>query len=459
MSYVSQRLQHFQRLDAVARLYPDRTQLGLERIHRLLTRIGSPHRHLPRTVHVAGTNGKGSTIAMIRAMLEAEHKKVHVYTSPHLRRFHERIVLAGHEIEDDYLAALLERCRKEAPSDIIPFVFQDVGGQTNVDAQHPHTLKDGGYTWFELTTAAAFLAFSEVPADFLLLETGLGGRLDATNVLEDPALTIITSLSLDHTEYLGDTLEKIAYEKAGILKSGCPVITLQHPSKAQEVILNRAAELNCPLLVQGESWQITKTEKDEDEEVEFVWHGKPFVFPRPGLRGAHQIQNAGLALTAGFFLGLDPSSLAQGLRKVSWPGRLQRLSSPEGVELWLDGAHNPGAAEAVLETLLTWQKQDGLPLFMILGMIDGKDHEAFLKVFQNHVQHLFIVPVQNDYHKLDPKVLYDKARNLGFSVTLAESLEESIQQTYNQRRKIPCRVLICGSLYLVGNVLNLKRTN
>ena len=446
-------------LEYFQQIHPQKIDLDLSRMTRLLKVLGNPHTRLPPTLHIAGTNGKGSTLSYLRHIYEAANFRVHVYTSPHLRRFHERIVLAGHEIEDDYLAALLERCRKEAPSGITPFIFQDVGRQTNVDARHPHTLKDQGYTWFELTTAAAFLAFSEVPADFLLLETGLGGRLDATNVLEDPALTIITSLSLDHTEYLGNTLEKIAYEKAGILKSGCPVITLHHPSKAQEVILNRAAELNCPLLVQGESWQITKTEKDEDEEVKFVWHGKSFVFPRPGLPGVHQIQNAGLALTAGFCLGLDPSSLTQGLRKVLWPGRLQRLPAPEGVELWLDGAHNPGAAEAVLETLLTWQKQDGLPLFMILGMIDGKDHEAFLKVFQNHVRHLFIVPVQNDYHKMDPKVLYNKARNLGFSVTLAESLEESIQQTYGQSGKSPCRVLICGSLYLVGNVLNLKRTN
>lgn len=413
-------------LDVIAHHYQQSTNPGLERILALLTRLGLPHYCLPPTIHVAGTNGKGSTIALIRAMLEAAHKRVHVYTSPHLIKFNERIVLAGHEIDDRHLLALIERCRKEASQDI---------------------------TWFELTTAAAFLAFSEIPADFLLLETGLGGRLDATNVVENPALTIITSLSIDHTEYLGETLEEIAWEKAGILKAGCPLITCQHPPEAQKVILSCAQELKCPVFVQRDTWQIT----EKRGYLEFMGEEKVFTFPLPVLSGIHQIQNTGLALAAGFTLNLDLFSMAEGLRKVSWPGRLQQLSSAAGIELWIDGAHNPGGAEAILKTLLKWKKQDELPLYMIVGMIEPKDHGAFLRVFQSHAEHLFIVPIQNPHQKLDPNVLYGKAKALDFPVTLTQSIQEALQQIEAQREKKPVRILICGSLYLAGEVLELEK--
>ena len=409
-------------LDLIAQHYPTVTKLGLERILSLLARLGSPHHRLPPTIHVAGTNGKGSTISLMRAMLEAAHKRVHVYTSPHLVKFNERIVLAGQEIEDRYLLDLIERCQKEEPQDI---------------------------TWFELTTAAAFLAFSEVPADFLLVETGVGGRLDATNVLENPVLTVITSLSIDHTEYLGETLEEIAREKAGILKKNCPLITCCHPIEAQKVILSRAQELKCPVFSERDTWQIT----EERDHLEFIWKEKAFNFPYPSLSGIHQIQNAGLALAAGFSLGLDPSSCSQGLSKASWPGRLQRLPSTPGIELWLDGAHNPDGAKVILETLLRWKKEDGLPLYIIIGMIKNKDHETFLGIFQSHVERLFIVPVQNPYQKLDPHILYDKARKLGFSTVLSPNVQEALQHIDLQREKKPVRVLICGSLYLAGELL------
>jgi len=409
-------------LDLIAQHYPTVTKLGLERILSLLARLGSPHHRLPPTIHVAGTNGKGSTISLMRAMLEAAHKRVHVYTSPHLVKFNERIVLAGQEIEDRYLLDLIERCRKEEPQDI---------------------------TWFELTTAAAFLAFSEVPADFLLVETGVGGRLDATNVLENPVLTVITSLSIDHTEYLGETLEEISREKAGILKKGCPLVACCHPIEAQKVILSRAQELKCPVFSERDTWQIT----EKRDHLEFIWEGKAFKFPHPSLSGIHQIQNAGLALAAGFYLGLDPSSCSKGLSKASWPGRLQRLPSTPGIELWLDGAHNPDGAKVILETLLRWKKEDGLPLYIIIGMIKNKDHETFLSIFQSHVERLFIVPVQNPYQKMDPHILYDKARKLGFSAVLSQSVQKALQHIDVQREKKPVRVLICGSLYLAGEVL------
>jgi dihydrofolate synthase/folylpolyglutamate synthase len=409
-------------LQYIKQTYPLHTNLGLERILTLLKRLGSPHLALPPTIHVAGTNGKGSTIAMLRAMLEAEGKKVHVYTSPHLIRFNERIVLAGCEIKDQYLIDLVERCRKEG-----------------VD----------GVTTFELTTAAAFIAFAEVKADYLLLETGLGGRLDATNVIQNPILTLITSLSIDHTEHLGNSIEGIAYEKAGILKTGCPLITTIHPFKAQEVISTQAQTLNCLTLQQEKEWKVLESR----DSLKFKWKEDFFTFPLPTLLGQHQIQNSGLALAASFYLGLSPSSLATGLQKAFWPGRLQKLPSVEGVEMWLDGAHNPGGAQAILTALKRWQEKNRLPLYLIVGMIASKDHEAFLKVFCSHIEKIFIVPLESDYQHLDPYVLLKIARKFEFSVALAENLTAAVKQIYSQEVKKPCRVLICGSLYLVGEVL------
>ena len=390
----------------------------------LLKKLGNPHLRLPPIVHIAGTNGKGSTLAFLRAMLEASQKKVHMYTSPHLITVHERIVLVGHPIEEAYLNALLARCQKEAT--------QETG-------------------WFHLMTVAAFLAFSETPADILLLETGIGGRLDATNVVEAPVLTGITSLSLDHTESLGPTLAHIAQEKAGILKPGCPLVTCAHSPEASAVLRQRSQSLNCPLFAQGEVWDIAPLA--QDAPLTFRWNQQAFTFPKPGLLGLHQRQNAGIALACGMLLGLSPPALGEGLTKVSWPGRLQRLTSQKGLDIWIDGAHNPGGAQALLEMLLFWQKEDPRPLYMIAGMLPHKDQEAFLQTFQNHVEHLCIVPIPGEASASSH--FYEKARELAFSVALCSSLQDALQDIEHLTQEKPAaRVVICGSLYLVGEALS-----
>ncbi|MEX0759841.1 MAG: folylpolyglutamate synthase/dihydrofolate synthase family protein [Tistlia sp.] len=410
-------------------LHPKVIDLSLGRIERLLARLGHPERHLPPVVHVAGTNGKGSVIAFLRAMLEAEGRRVHVYTSPHLARFSERIRLAGTLIEDAALTALLEEC--EAVNGGAPITF------------------------FEITTAAAYLAFSRQPADALLLEVGLGGRLDATNVVERPRATCITPVSLDHLQYLGDTLAAIAFEKAGILKPGVPAVIAPQEPAALQVIEERAAAVGAPLTVVQRTWRSRPGPEGftlEGPEGNSDW-------PRPGLRGDHQVDNAVTALALADALGElapGPAARRRGLVTVEWPARLQRLTRgplpaalPEGWELWLDGGHNAGAGAALAASFADW---GGRPLHLLYGMLDSKAAEDFLRPLAPHATSLKAVAIPGEPATLSAGQATAHARACGIPAAPAGSVAEALAAILAAGGP-PSRILICGSLYLAGHVL------
>jgi dihydrofolate synthase/folylpolyglutamate synthase len=402
---------------------------------RLLDRLGRPHEHLPPVVHVAGTNGKGSVIAYLRAFLEAAGKRVHVYTSPHLVRFNERIRLAGRPIDDAGLVALLEEC--EAANGAEPITF------------------------FEITTAAAFLAFARQPADAVLLETGLGGRLDATNVVAVPALTAITPVSLDHQHYLGTTLAAIAGEKAGILKAGVPAVVARQERAARRIIEERAREVGAPLIEEGKDWFVRRREGEG-----LFYQGRRAGLsglPAPALAGAHQIRNAGQAIACAEALGervpalaVPAAAIGLGLKTVEWPGRLQRLTRgplaallPPGWELWLDGGHNPDAAEALAAHARHWKDR---PLHLIWGMLNTKDAAGFLKPLAARVRLLRTVAVPGEPNALSAGELAAIGESLLMQVVPAEDVTAALADILDHETR-PSRVLICGSLYLAGTVL------
>jgi dihydrofolate synthase / folylpolyglutamate synthase len=398
-------------------------------VSRLLAALGEPQRDLPPTIHVAGTNGKGSTIAFLRACLEAAGYRVHAFTKPHLVRFNERIRLDGRLIEEEALAALLEECERAN------------GGKP--------------ITYFEITTAAAFLAFARQPADILLLETGLGGRFDATNIIAQPALTVLTPISLDHQHFLGDTVEAIAFEKAGILKQHRPAVLGPQVPAALGVIEARAAALAAPLFRHGQEWQCAPH-----------LGGLRFTGPRfgtlelppPGLAGPHQYDNAGTALAAldrleGFTL--PPAALAQGLRTVEWPARLQHLTRgrlaallPAGWELWLDGGHNEAGGAALAAMAQGWQDK---PLHLIFGMLASHDAEAFLRPLQPFVASLAAVTIADEPNALSAAQAAAAARAAGLTASEAAGPAAALRGLAGQAPR--GRVLICGSLYLAGRIL------
>lgn len=421
------------RLDAVLQrlmaLHPKSIDLSLDRVKPLLRALGSPHEKLPPVVHVAGTNGKGSLVAYLRAMTEAAGRRAHVYTSPHLVRFNERIRLAGELIGDEYLIELLERCE-------------------TVNAGKP-------ITFFEITNAAAFLAFAEVPADVVLLETGLGGRFDSTNVIDRPALTAITPISYDHQAFLGDTLSAIAFEKAGIMKPGVPCVLGPQTAEPAAVFRARAAELSVMLDAHGTDWMV------QDDGGEMVWQGKATLrLPLPALPGRHQIFNAGTALACVQHLpqlGIDAAAMARGLRSVEWPARLQRLTRgplldllPDGAELWLDGGHNPAAGEVLAQMAADWRGTDARPLHLVSGMLNTKDPRGLLAPLKPYADSIATVAIPGEPNSLSAADMAAAARDVGLNVRTASNLSEAIRAV---PRDGPPRVLICGSLYLAGQVL------
>ncbi len=398
-------------------------------MERLLAALDHPENRLPPVVHVAGTNGKGSLIAYLRAIAEAAGYRAHVYTSPHLVRFNERIVLAGATIDDAALSALLERC--ERANDGAPITF------------------------FEITTAAALLGFAETPADVVLLEVGLGGRLDATNVVDRPALTAITPVSLDHQHYLGDTVAAIAGEKAGILKAGVPAVIGPQPNDAAGAIAARATALGTPLHRHGIDWMVAPTASG------FIYRGARGgrALPPPGLPGWHQIANAGTAVACAELLAdrfrLSDQALADGLRRVTWPARLQRLTRgrlvgglPAGTELWLDGGHNAGAGAALARTFESWRDR---PLRLVVGMLDTKDPVAFLRPLRAHTGLLRAVTIPGEAHALPAERLAALARDAGFDAAPASDVARAVAD--HAAVGGAARILICGSLYLAGAVL------
>jgi dihydrofolate synthase / folylpolyglutamate synthase len=405
-------------------LHPKVIDLSLDRVERLLAALGNPERRLPPVVHVAGTNGKGSVVAMLRAGLEASGARVHVYTSPHLARFHERVRLGGTLITEEALTRYLERC--EAAN----------GGEP--------------ITYFEITTCAALLAFSEVPADAVLLEVGLGGRLDATNVVEAPRLCAITPVSIDHQAFLGETLAEIAGEKAGILKPGVPCVVGPQCGTAMDVIAARAEAVGAPLLVHGQDWTVW----EEHGRMVFQDAGGLLDLPQPALIGAHQVGNAGTAVAALRALGVSEAACARAVTEVEWPARMQRLrtgplvKAARGAEVWLDGGHNPAAGTALAEAL---GRLPARPVHLVVGMLRTKDVEGFLRPLARVAESVTGVDIAGEPATLRAAETVAAARAAGLPAEVAESPLAAVAGL--ALRAPTGRILICGSLYLAGQVL------
>ena len=418
-------------------LHPKRIDLSLDRLQNLLAALDHPEKKLPPVIHVAGTNGKGSTVAFLRAILEAAGLSVHVYTSPHLVRFNERFRLGspgeGKLVSDAELAATFEECER-------------------ANANAPITV-------FEITTAAGLLLFSRHPADVLILEVGLGGRLDATNVIDAPIASIITRISIDHTDFLGDTLEKIAAEKAGILKRNAPAIIAAQHRDVLAVIERQAAKLNAPLCIAGENFTAT------EERGRLVYQDEAGLLdlPAPKLYGRHQYENAGLAIAALRAIGtfkIPGPAFEAGMIKADWPARLQRLAHgkltelvPAGSELWLDGGHNPDGGRAIAATLADLEERVSRPLVMIVGMLASKDCEGFLRNFTGLARRMIAVPVPGAEKGLPAETVADCARSIGLPSTSRDNLAEALEAVRKLDLDPPPRILITGSLYLAGDVL------
>ena len=411
-------------LERMMTLHPKIIDLTMQRVERLLAALGHPERALPPVIHIAGTNGKGSTQAMIRAGLEAGGSLVHAYTSPHLARFHERIRLAGELISEEALTALLDECVKANGPDEI--------------------------TFFEITTCAAFLAFARVKADYTLLEVGLGGRLDATNVVDDPVLTVITPVSIDHQQYLGDTLPEIAGEKAGIIKRLVPVVVGPQEPEGMDVIEARALRLGAPVLAYGQQWSVS------EERGRLIYQDENGLLdlPLPNLPGPFQIFNAGAAIAALRALGKDQAACEAAVTSAFWPARMQRLrfgplveAAPE-VEVWLDGGHNPAGGAAVAETLARMPARE---THLICGMLNTKDVRGYMHPLAPHVTRLHAVSIPGEKNTLPAEATCEAATAVGIKAVTAASVAAALAQIVADCPN--ARVLICGSLYLAGGVL------
>lgn len=423
-------------LQRLLSLHPKRIDLVLDRVQRLLDRLGHPERRIPPVIHVAGTNGKGSVCAFLRAMLEGSGYSVHVYTSPHLVHFHERIRIAGRLISEEELSATLEECEIANAGEPI--------------------------TFFEITTAAAFLAFSRHRADLSILEVGLGGRFDATNVI-DPLAACITPVALDHQEFLGDSLAAIATEKAGIIKAGRQAILGPQDDEAKAVLMRRADQLGAPLYVFGEDFS------------GFAEHGRLVYqdseglldLPLPKLPGRHQLANAATAIAALRRIGgryAAESGIEWGLKNVEWPARMQRLTrgplidaAPEGAEVWLDGGHNPHGGAVVAQTMADFEERAPKPLYVICGMLKTKDAVGYLLPFRGIAKHVTTIAIAGEQASLGAGALYDAARMAGLEASPADDLLDAMMQVSAWARTRESegspRILICGSLYLAGQVL------
>ncbi|MGO4672243.1 folylpolyglutamate synthase/dihydrofolate synthase family protein [Bosea sp. 2YAB26] len=424
-------------------LHPKLIDLSLGRILTLLERLGDPHKRLPPVIHVAGTNGKGSTIAFMRAILEAAGLSVHVYTSPHLVRFHERIRLGqpggGRFVDEAVLVEALERCERANSGDQI--------------------------TFFEITTSAAMLLFSEHKADVLLLEVGLGGRFDTTNVVAHPACTVVTPVSMDHAEYLGDTVTKIAGEKAGIFKRGAPAVIAPQepePTAVLEAVAERVGA--SKILIGAQDFNIHEAGgrlvyEDGDGLLDL---------PLPRLTGRHQHVNAGTAiaaLRAAGYGGLPARAFEQGMLNAEWPARLQRLARgqlaelvPAGAELWLDGGHNPDGGRVLAQAMADLEEKNPAPLVMIAGLLSTKDATATLGHFKGLAHALFAVPIHNQLAARPAEEVAALARGAGLKAEVAGSVEQALREIAVRTWRAPPRILICGSLYLAGEVLSANGT-
>jgi dihydrofolate synthase/folylpolyglutamate synthase len=428
-------------VERLSALHPKRIDLSLDRMWRILDALDHPERRLPPVIHVAGTNGKGSTIAFMRAVLEAAGLRVHVYTSPHLVRFNERFRLGcvgqGRLARDEELADALAQCER-------------------VNGDAPITL-------FEITTAAGLLLFARQRADVLLLEVGLGGRLDATNVVDRPIVTVITPVSFDHAEFLGDTVDKIAVEKAGIIKAGVPVIVAAQRREALAPIERQAARLRAPVRVAGEHWTATQ------ERGRLVYQDEAGLLdlPAPRLYGRHQFENAGVAIAALRAAGIFklPVEAFEGIASAEWPARMQRLSqgalvpfAPEGSELWLDGGHNADGGRAIADALADLEERVSRPLVLVVGMLATKDCAGFLKNFTGLAQRIVALPVPHQEKSLAPEELVEIARGIGIGAEKSSDVKAALAAVGRFGLAPSPRILIAGSLYLAGEVLAMNGT-
>jgi dihydrofolate synthase/folylpolyglutamate synthase len=425
-------------LEELKKLHPQSIDLSLGRIERLLAALGHPEEKLPPVVHVAGTNGKGSFLAFTRAIAEALGRRVHVYTSPHLVNFHERIVLAGPHgsapIAEDFLVGCLTRAEAANRGELI--------------------------TLFEITTAAAFLAFAETPADLLLLETGLGGRLDATNVVRKPLLTAITPVSIDHVSFLGETLAAIAGEKAGILKPGVSCVVGRQEQEAFQVIERRAEEIGAPLHVAGRDFDMY----EQHGRLLFQTSERLLDLPLPRLKGPHQIDNAGNAIAAASILfgdDLTMRALEQGLTHAEWPARMERLASgalhayvADGTEIWLDGGHNAAGGQVIAQALAELEERVPRRVQLVYGMMETKDAHAFIAPFRGLVERIYTVPIPDEPNAFSADALAEIVRAEGFDVVATNSVPDALTRS-QAALDGSGRVLICGSLYLAGHTLKL----
>jgi dihydrofolate synthase / folylpolyglutamate synthase len=416
-------------------LHPKKIDLSLDRMESILPALGDPHLRTPPVIHVAGTNGKGSTIAFMRAILEAAGKRVHVYTSPHLVRFHERIRLAGALVDEARLVDAFTRCEA-------------------ANGERPITI-------FEITTAAAFLLFAETPADVLLLEVGLGGRFDATNVVPNPVASVITPVSLDHMEYLGDAIPKIAAEKAGIIKRGAPVIIAEQSLEGQAVMEAEAARLRAgPVRIGAQDFAA----HEENGRLVFQDTDGLLDLPLPRLPGRHQHLNAGTAIAAlrqVFGAELPESAFTRGMAEVSWPGRLQRLTghvlklAPPDADVWLDGGHNEDGGRVLSAALADMDDRNPRPLTMIAGMLSTKDSTAFLGAFKGLVSKVYAIGIRGQEAARSPEDVAAQAGRAGLKAETASGLAEALARIGAESGGRPVRIIIAGSLYLAGEVLAL----
>ncbi len=419
-----------QALRNLEHLHPKKIDLGLERIERVLKKLGNPQHKLPPTIHVAGTNGKGSTTAFLRAMAEAQGLRVHVYTSPHLVSFCERIVLAGKIIEEQVLLDILARVQ---------------------DANNDEPL-----SFFEATTAAGFVAFSETSADLLILEVGLGGRFDATNVIDRPATCVITPIDYDHAEFLGRDLAQITREKAGIFKAHTPAFSAEQTNLVRAVLDAEAVKSQCKLQNMGEHFSAYA------QQGRLIYEDETSLLdlPLPTLRGAHQVMNAGLAVAIAKSLLIDERAIAKGIKTANWPARLQPLSNGSlakiantaGAELWLDGGHNPHAGRALASAMAELDANEPRPLILIMGMLANKDAPGFLDAFEGLAQKIIVVPIEG-HASISPESLIDIAKGRGIKAEENDTVETALANILKTKPKQRPRILICGSLYLAGTVL------
>ena len=412
-------------LDRLLSLHPKIIDLTLDRVTRLLKKLNNPEDKISQVVHIAGTNGKGSTQAFLRAAIESSGESAHVYTSPHLTRFHERIRVAGSLISENVLADILNECE----------------------------LANNGkpITYFEITTCAAFLIFSRIKADYTLLEVGLGGRLDATNILKKPKLTIITPISMDHEQFLGSTIEQIANEKAGIIKEGIPCIVGHQSKDAIDVIKKRAIELKSKLKIYGEHWQVYA----KSDKLIFKDAMGFLELPLPKLIGQHQIENAGTAIAAMRELSIPDEACKESMKNVYWPARMQRLESGPLVkmanesEIWLDGGHNQAAGIAISNALEQLPK--GRTNILICGMLKTKDLKAFLNPLFNSAKFLYGIRIQGEENSNSAETIVNQDREIGFSAFKTQKVSDAILQIIKAHPN--SRIIICGSLFLAGKIL------